>query len=55
VAEHPQLAARSTIVAPCGVAQAAPAPRFSRTATELPGPQRSAEPVDGVLADWPPR
>jgi alpha-methylacyl-CoA racemase len=55
VAEHPQLAARSTIVAPGGVAQAAPAPRFSRTATELPGPQRSAEPVDGVLAAWPPR
>ena len=55
VAEHPQLAARSTIVAPDGVPQAAPAPRFSRTATELPGPQRSAEPVDRVLADWPPR
>ena len=55
VAEHPQLAARATIVAPGGVAQAAPAPRFSRTATELPGPQRSAEPVDGMLAAWPPR
>ena len=36
VAEHPHLAARATIVAPDGVAQAAPAPRFSRTATELP-------------------
>ena len=46
VAEHPQLAARATIVAPDGVAQAAPAPRFSRTATELPAPPRPAEPVD---------
>jgi alpha-methylacyl-CoA racemase len=55
VAEHPHLAARATIVAPGGVAQAAPAPRFSRTATELPAPQRSAEPADDVLADWPAR
>ncbi len=49
---HPHLAARSTIVAPGGVAQAAPAPRFSRSTTEVPGPARDLEPVDAVLADW---
>jgi alpha-methylacyl-CoA racemase len=49
---HPQLAARSTIVECAGVQQAAPAPRFSRTGTELP--RRAAEPetADQVLADW---
>jgi alpha-methylacyl-CoA racemase len=55
VAQHPQLAARATIVEANGVPQAAPAPRFSRTAPELPAPPRPPEPVDGVLADWPPR
>ncbi|WP_375690129.1 CaiB/BaiF CoA transferase family protein [Pseudooceanicola sp. LIPI14-2-Ac024] len=35
--DHPHLAARQTFVAPGGVTQAAPAPRFSRTA---PGPLR---------------
>ena len=52
VAGHPHLAARGTIVAPGGVAQAAPAPRFSRTAAELPGPPTAAEPVDRILAEW---
>jgi alpha-methylacyl-CoA racemase len=54
VARHPHLAARSTIVAPHGVAQAAPAPRFSRTSPELPGPALPPEALEQVLADWPP-
>ena len=29
---HPHMAARQTLIAPNGVVQAAPAPRFSRTA-----------------------
>jgi alpha-methylacyl-CoA racemase len=52
VAAHPHLAARATIVAPDGVAQAAPAPRFSRTAPELPTPAAEPESVETVLADW---
>jgi len=50
---HPHNVARATFVAPGGVTQPAPAPRFSRTVPEigitpaLPG-QHSAE----VLADW---
>jgi alpha-methylacyl-CoA racemase len=52
VARHPHLAARATIVTAGGVAQAAPAPRFSRTGADLPAPQRTPEPVDGILADW---
>jgi alpha-methylacyl-CoA racemase len=50
---HPHLAARATLVEVDGVRQAAPAPRFSRTAPELSSPP----PVPGadtkaVLADW---
>ena len=52
VAGHPHLAARGTVVAPDGVPQAAPAPRFSRTAATLPGPQAEPEGVEAVLADW---
>jgi alpha-methylacyl-CoA racemase len=52
VPRHPHLAARATIVAPDGVPQAAPAPRFSRTVLVSPGAARDPEPVDGVLADW---
>ncbi|MHA6792671.1 CaiB/BaiF CoA transferase family protein [Pseudonocardia bannensis] len=52
VADHPHLAARSTIVAPGGVPQAAPAPRFSRTGTELPARPGEPEEVESVLADW---
>lgn len=33
---HPHMAARQTFIAPEGVAQAAPAPRFSRTAAAMP-------------------
>ena len=50
--EHPHLAARGTIVERDGVPQAAPAPRFSRTAPAVPGPLADPEPVEQVLADW---
>ena len=52
VAAHPHLAARGTIVEADGVAQAAPAPRFSRTPARLPDPPTAAEDVESVLADW---
>lgn len=52
VAAHPHLAARGTIVEADGVAQAAPAPRFSRTPAQLPDPPTAAEDVESVLADW---
>jgi alpha-methylacyl-CoA racemase len=52
VAEHPHLKARGTVVAPDGVPQAAPAPRFSRTRATLPGPPDEPEDVDTVLAEW---
>ncbi|MGH3615846.1 MAG: CaiB/BaiF CoA transferase family protein [Pseudonocardia sp.] len=52
VAAHPHLAARSTIVERDGVPQAAPAPRFSRTATQVPDRAREPESVGSVLADW---
>jgi alpha-methylacyl-CoA racemase len=52
VAAHPHLEARGTIVDPGGVPQAAPAPRFSRTAPTVPGPAGAPETVDAVLADW---
>lgn len=52
VAAHPHLAARQTIVEVGGMAQAAPAPRFSRTTTTVRGQGGGPEPVDAVLADW---
>ena len=52
VADHPHLKARGTVVAPDGVPQAAPAPRFSRTPAALPGPPAPPEDVESVLADW---
>jgi alpha-methylacyl-CoA racemase len=52
VPAHPHLAARGTVVAPDGVPQAAPAPRFSRTPPVLPGPPTGPEDVEAVLADW---
>jgi alpha-methylacyl-CoA racemase len=52
VPAHPHLAARGTIVERDGVAQAAPAPRFSRTPTTVPDAPRAPEPVEQVLADW---
>jgi alpha-methylacyl-CoA racemase len=52
VAAHPHLAARSTVVDPAGVPQAAPAPRFSRTGTAVPGPAAAPEDAGSILADW---
>lgn len=52
VAEHPHLAARGTVIERDGIAQAAPAPRFSRTPAETPAAARAPEPVEAVLADW---
>jgi len=51
-AAHPHLTARDTIVTADGVTQASPAPRFSRTATEVAGRRSGPEDVDAVLADW---
>ncbi|HEX6403476.1 MAG TPA: CaiB/BaiF CoA-transferase family protein [Pseudonocardiaceae bacterium] len=50
---HPHIAARGTIVTVGGVPQAAPAPRFSRTAPDLPTPppQPGAD-TAAILADW---
>ena len=52
VVDDPHVVARGTVVAPDGVPQAAPAPRFSRTPATLPGPPAAPESVDSVLADW---
>ena len=51
VAGHPHLAARATVVERDGVTQAAPAPRFSRTAPELP-PATIPQTADDVLQAW---
>ncbi|MFC5992651.1 CaiB/BaiF CoA transferase family protein [Pseudonocardia hispaniensis] len=51
-AQHPQLAARSTIVAPDGVPQAAPAPRFSRTPAAVPPQPGATETLDDILRTW---
>ncbi|WP_433276054.1 CaiB/BaiF CoA transferase family protein [Pseudonocardia xinjiangensis] len=52
VAGHPHIAARRTIVENDGVAQAAPAPRFSRTPPGLRGAAGTPETADEILADW---
>jgi len=49
VAAHPHLAARGTVVTADGVAQPAPAPRFSRTPAELPP---SAAVDESAWQDW---
>jgi alpha-methylacyl-CoA racemase len=51
VADHPHLAARGSLVEVDGVLQAAPAPRFSRTAADPPAPVRRCH-ARAVLADW---
>jgi len=52
-ASHPHLAARGTLVAPDGVTQPAPAPRFSRTPGRIQGPPpRPGEGQAEVLRDW---
>jgi alpha-methylacyl-CoA racemase len=52
VQAHPHIAARATIVEKDGIPQAYPAPRFSRTAAQLPDGPRAPEAVEQVLADW---
>jgi alpha-methylacyl-CoA racemase len=51
--EHPHLVERGTFVEVDGVVQPAPAPRFSRTPADAPGPptQAGGHTTD-VLADW---
>jgi alpha-methylacyl-CoA racemase len=51
VAAHPHLAARRTVVDRDGVSQPAPAPRFSRSATNVP-PAESGPDTMAVLAEW---
>jgi alpha-methylacyl-CoA racemase len=51
--DHPHNRARGTFVEVDGVVQAAPAPRFSRTAPGTPGrPPRSGEHSEETLANW---
>ena len=51
--EHPHLAARGTFVEKDGVRQAAPAPRFSRTPSELTEPPaRPGQHTRAALTDW---
>lgn len=52
-AEHPHNVARSTFVDVAGVRQPAPAPRFSRTITDIERPPAHAgQHTREVLADW---
>jgi alpha-methylacyl-CoA racemase len=51
--EHPHNRARDMFVEVAGVAQPAPAPRFSRTPATVQRPaSKPAADTDGVLADW---
>ena len=51
--DHPHVAARGTIIEIDGVRQAAPAPRFSRTAPGVPaGPPEPGADADAVFRDW---
>ena len=52
VATHPHVRARDTVVEVDGLRQAAPAPRFSRSATEVPPTVTADTDVADVLADW---
>jgi len=52
-AHHPHLAGRRTIIEIDGVSQAAPAPRFSRTATAKPtSPRPAGADTEAILRDW---
>ena len=52
-AKHPHNVARKTFIEVDGVAQPAPAPRFSRTASALPSaPAHAGQHSRAVLADW---
>jgi alpha-methylacyl-CoA racemase len=50
-AAHPHLVERGTLPTVDGVTQAAPAPRFSRSATPVPGPAAPSD-AAAVLASW---
>jgi alpha-methylacyl-CoA racemase len=50
---HPHNRARGTFIEVDGVAQPAPAPRFSRTVAQVKGPPPAqGKPDDAVLRDW---
>ena len=52
-AQHPHNVARNTFIEVAGVTQPAPAPRYSRTTTNLPtAPAHAGEHTRAVLADW---
>jgi len=52
-AKHPHNVARNTFIEVAGVTQPAPAPRYSRTATDLPtAPAHAGQHTRTVLADW---
>ncbi|WP_033289609.1 CaiB/BaiF CoA transferase family protein [Amycolatopsis jejuensis] len=52
-AAHPHIAARSGLLSLDGITQPAPAPRFSRSTTDLPSPPPApGADTDAVLADW---
>ncbi len=49
--EHPHNVARGTFVTIDGIVQPAPAPRFSRTQPEAPGPPQEVD-AEGALSRW---
>jgi alpha-methylacyl-CoA racemase len=52
-AKHPHNVARNTFIEVAGVTQPAPAPRYSRTTTDVPTrPAHAGEHTRDVLADW---
>lgn len=53
-AEHPHMRERQVLIEVDGVMQPAPAPRFSRTATEKPTPPEAAstDTMEAALAQW---
>ena len=52
-AQHPHNVARNTFIEVAGVTQPAPAPRYSRSATDLPtAPAHAGQHTRDVLADW---
>jgi alpha-methylacyl-CoA racemase len=51
--EHPHIRARGTFVEVAGTPQPGPAPRFSRSKTQISGPPPHAgQNTDEALADW---
>lgn len=52
-AEHPQMKARGSFADIAGIRQPVPAPRFSRSVTDLPeGPRQQGADTRAALADW---